>query len=286
MHLDRHGPVCIPAKSLGLELPIVPVRPRDDDLRPRRWSRLSSPRGWFYPALAIAVLVGLSRVAVGVHYPSDVIGGAILGVLGAYATRALFARRGWMFVTDRPDGGIRLPGPWPSLKRYRGAQAARYRASAADKIGLEVVERLRARCAGAASGRARPSAWRCGPFRGEWAGTGSRSRPTTSPCRRARSRRPWPPAPRGALGSSRIENTLPAPLKSRAKIAWSGWLGRAGWITLRTPGWSVEPVRHLDRAGAVAPSCGSPGFEDRAPRESNRRARRRGQAADAYPSAA
>lgn len=37
--------------------------------------------------IAIAVLIAVSRVVVGVHYPSDVLSGALLGVLCAYLVR-------------------------------------------------------------------------------------------------------------------------------------------------------------------------------------------------------
>ncbi|PJO44772.1 phosphatase PAP2 family protein, partial [Lysinibacillus xylanilyticus] len=37
---------------------------------------------WKYPVLIWAILVGISRIFVGVHYPADVIGGALL-TLGA-----------------------------------------------------------------------------------------------------------------------------------------------------------------------------------------------------------
>jgi undecaprenyl-diphosphatase len=71
---------------------------------------------WFYPALALAAAIGLSRITEGVHYPSDVVAGAISGLLGAYFVRWAFARRGWLF--DRqPDGRI-LMRPMSSLKRY------------------------------------------------------------------------------------------------------------------------------------------------------------------------
>ena len=35
-------------------------------------------------ALVVAVAVGIGRVAVGVHYPSDIIGGALLGILASW----------------------------------------------------------------------------------------------------------------------------------------------------------------------------------------------------------
>ena len=71
---------------------------------------------WFYPALVLASAIGLSRITEGVHYPSDVIAGAIVGILGAYAVRWGFARRGWMFSIS-PAGHI-TARPMSSLKRY------------------------------------------------------------------------------------------------------------------------------------------------------------------------
>lgn len=62
---------------------------------------------WFWPAIIIAVLVGISRMAVGMHYGTDVIGGAVLGVVGAYLVRLFFASRRWGFER-LPDGRIRM----------------------------------------------------------------------------------------------------------------------------------------------------------------------------------
>lgn len=73
-------------------------------------------RRWFYPALALAAVIALSRISLGVHYPTDVIAGAIVGLVGAYAARAAFAARGWMFRRD--DARRIRERPMASLKRY------------------------------------------------------------------------------------------------------------------------------------------------------------------------
>lgn len=74
-----------------------------------------SPR-WFYPGLALAAVIGFSRLTEGAHYPSDVIAGALLGLAGAYLVRWAFARQGWLFDTDAA-GRITMR-PMSSLKRY------------------------------------------------------------------------------------------------------------------------------------------------------------------------
>jgi membrane-associated phospholipid phosphatase len=55
--------------------------------------------------LAVAALIGLSRIVVGVHYPTDVFGGLLVGTFGAYLVRNAFAARGWLFER-REDGSI------------------------------------------------------------------------------------------------------------------------------------------------------------------------------------
>ena len=42
-----------------------------------------APRKWGVPALVMAVLISLSRLYVGVHYPTDVIGGLVIGICSA-----------------------------------------------------------------------------------------------------------------------------------------------------------------------------------------------------------
>jgi undecaprenyl-diphosphatase len=74
-----------------------------------------SPR-WFRPMLAFASAIAVSRVALGVHYTSDVVAGAILGLLGAYLVRLVFAGRRWVFEVT-PDGRV-LSRPMSSIKRY------------------------------------------------------------------------------------------------------------------------------------------------------------------------
>ena len=74
-----------------------------------------SPR-WFYPGLVFAAAVGVSRVSLGVHYASDVVAGAILGLLGAYVVR-LSSRGAAGCSRSTPNGGIRAR-PMSSLRRY------------------------------------------------------------------------------------------------------------------------------------------------------------------------
>lgn len=51
----------------------------------------------FWPAMVFAAAIAVSRIIVGEHYPTDITAGAVLGLLGAYAVRQLFASRGWLF---------------------------------------------------------------------------------------------------------------------------------------------------------------------------------------------
>ena len=53
----------------------------------------TAPRKWIrWTAVAAAVLMGLSRLYVGVHYPSDVIAGALVGLLSGWAASRLLCR--------------------------------------------------------------------------------------------------------------------------------------------------------------------------------------------------
>ncbi|MBI5132367.1 MAG: phosphatase PAP2 family protein [Rhodopseudomonas palustris] len=65
-----------------------------------------------------AVAIAISRLVLLAHHPSDVVGGAMLGMIGALAVRYWFAARRLAF-TIRPDGTIEpLPGPsWARVKR-------------------------------------------------------------------------------------------------------------------------------------------------------------------------
>ena len=75
-------------------------------------------RGWLW---VFAVVIAISRVALAAHYPSDVLAGALTGILGALVVRNWFAVRRLAFVVA-PDRSVRaLPGP--SLRRVRTALA-------------------------------------------------------------------------------------------------------------------------------------------------------------------
>jgi len=78
----------------------------------------------FWPALAMGVLVAISRIVLGMHYPTDVVGGFVLGATGAYLFRNLFADRGWAFRWRRGHAVPRHAAfrrAWQSLRRQRPA---------------------------------------------------------------------------------------------------------------------------------------------------------------------
>jgi membrane-associated phospholipid phosphatase len=58
--------------------------------------------------LILALMIGVSRVIVGAHYPSDVAAGLLLGLWAAMTWAYLFARRDWLFRLDA--------GGWPAPK--------------------------------------------------------------------------------------------------------------------------------------------------------------------------
>jgi membrane-associated phospholipid phosphatase len=76
------------------------------------WPRLR-PLLWTY-----AIVIALSRVIVTAHHPSDVVAGAIAGVVGALLVRDYMAARRLGF-SILPDGSVRpFPGPsWTRIKR-------------------------------------------------------------------------------------------------------------------------------------------------------------------------
>lgn len=79
---------------------------------------LMFPRGrpaWFL----FAVLIGASRVVVGAHYPSDVVGGAALGSGVAYGVAKIFARRGVAFDPTSPNLRIKRLGRMPGEPEAR-----------------------------------------------------------------------------------------------------------------------------------------------------------------------
>ena len=68
-------------------------------------------------AAATGLLVAWSRVYVGVHYPSDLLGGIILGIPAAMIALALTARYGTAVVTGAESLQYRLTGSLPKLGR-------------------------------------------------------------------------------------------------------------------------------------------------------------------------
>lgn len=55
---------------------------------------------WIIPAYGVAVLIAFSRLYVGVHYPSDIIVGSIIGILGSVVTIQL-VKKFWIPIKPK-----------------------------------------------------------------------------------------------------------------------------------------------------------------------------------------
>jgi len=72
--------------------------------------------------IAYAFLIAFSRLVLLAHHPSDVVAGALIGVVGAMAVRYWFAARGLGFAIRR-DGAISALAPGRLKRVARGASA-------------------------------------------------------------------------------------------------------------------------------------------------------------------
>ena len=73
--------------------------------------------------IAYALLIGLSRMVLLAHHPSDVVAGALIGVVGAMGVRYWFAARGLGFAIGR-DGAVSALALGRLKRVARGASAS------------------------------------------------------------------------------------------------------------------------------------------------------------------
>jgi membrane-associated phospholipid phosphatase len=79
-----------------------------------------APRWWWVGGV-YALAIALSRLIVGAHYPSDILGGAVLGTVGAFGVRWFFAERRWGFER-KPDGAIVARPPVAIRRLIKGSK--------------------------------------------------------------------------------------------------------------------------------------------------------------------
>jgi lipid A 4'-phosphatase len=121
--------------------------------RPDHWSfpsghtativALMAALWWIWPRhllfyVVVAAIIAGSRIAVGAHYPSDVIAGALIAVLATRSVVWMFARWG-VDLEGASRGAIVSPGisPWP-CRRFRELTASR-RAQAGTDAGRSLA---------------------------------------------------------------------------------------------------------------------------------------------------
>jgi lipid A 4'-phosphatase len=76
--------------------------------------------------MLVAALVGLSRVAVGAHYLSDVFAGALVAILATWGVASLFAKSGFDLArASRGLAGTGTAPPWP-CRRFGRAPPTRH----------------------------------------------------------------------------------------------------------------------------------------------------------------
>jgi undecaprenyl-diphosphatase len=92
--------------TLAAGVLLLVLLPYTRDRRPLRWALWAA-------ALLIAVVTGLSRIALGVHWTSDVLAGWLLGVAVVAATSAAFAT--WRNRTGRRPTRTAREGVEPEL---------------------------------------------------------------------------------------------------------------------------------------------------------------------------
>jgi membrane-associated phospholipid phosphatase len=68
--------------------------------------------------IVYAVAIGLSRLVLLAHHPSDVVAGALVGVIGAMFVRYWFAARRLGFTIHSDGAVVALQGP--SLEHLKG----------------------------------------------------------------------------------------------------------------------------------------------------------------------
>lgn len=84
---DRSFPSGHTANSMAVGVMLWLVSQKGQELG-RKGVYFPKAAGWFF--LVLSVLIGLSRLYVGVHYPTDVLGGAVIAVLDAFLVYRIY----------------------------------------------------------------------------------------------------------------------------------------------------------------------------------------------------